>query len=192
MPRRRSSRRRKGNICSDLFHRIGSRYTNSISFTSEMIIPDEGEDDLGQKAKATFTFLRYSLELAYRVDGRLPFSGSFELIKESLEHIKLGEAWRHLRFHHSAKHWRNSVVKGRRAAPFVSTVEHEDSGSSAYTKMAAAVDAPNLSRRAICPVPCSQPSTRRGALPPCLRDGRCSPGVCSSWNHRRCADLTIL
>ena len=109
----------------NLFHRIGSEYADSISFTAEMIIPDEGVDDLGQEAKATFTFLRYSLELAYRVDGRLPFSGSFELIKESLEHIKLGEAWRHLRFHHSAKHWRNSVVKGRRAAPFISTTEHE-------------------------------------------------------------------
>ncbi|MDE0142266.1 MAG: AAA family ATPase [Caldilineaceae bacterium] len=115
----------KGSSVQSLFHRIGSEYADSISFTAEMIVPDTGVDDLGQEAKATFTFLRYSLELAYQVDGGLPYSGSFELMQESLEHIKLGEASRHLRFQHSAKDWRNSVVKGRRAAPFISTVEHE-------------------------------------------------------------------
>ena len=129
----------KATSVQNLFHRIGSEYADSISFTAEMIIPDEGVDDLGQEAKATFTFLRYSLDLAYRVEERLPFSGSFELVKESLEYIKLGEAWRHLRFHHSAKDWRDSVVKGRRFAPFISTVEqegqrvirlHQDGGSS--------------------------------------------------------------
>ena len=115
----------KASSVQSLFHCIGNEYAETIAFTAEMIIPDEGVDDLGQEAKATFTFLRYSLVLAYRVDERIPFPGSFELVKESLEHIKLGEAWRHLRFDHSAKDWRNSVVKGRRAAPFISTVEHE-------------------------------------------------------------------
>ena len=116
----------KASSVQSLFHRIGNEYTDTISFTAEMIVPEEGLDDLGQEAKASITFLRYSLELAYRVDERLPFSGSFELVKESLEHIKLGEAWRRLRFHHSAKDWRNSVVKGRRSAPFISTVDHEE------------------------------------------------------------------
>lgn len=129
----------KASSVQSLFHRIGNEYTNGISFTAEMIIPDRGVDDLGQEAKANFTFLRYSLDLAYRVDERLPLPGSFELVKESLEHIRLGEAWKHLRFHHSAKSWRNSVVKGRRAAPFISTVDqegqrvirlHQDGGSS--------------------------------------------------------------
>ncbi len=129
----------KASTVQSLFHRIGSEYADTISFTAEMIIPDKGVDDLGQEAKATFTFLRYSLELAYRVDGSLPLSGSFELMRESLEHIKLNEASRHLRFQHKAKDWRNSVVKGRRAAPFISTFEqegqrvvrlHQDGGSS--------------------------------------------------------------
>ncbi len=115
----------KASSVQSLFHRIGSEYADSISFSAEMIVPDKGVDDLGQEAKATFTFLRYCLELTYRVDDRLPFSGSFELVQESLEHIKLGEAPRHLRFQHSAKDWRKSVVKGRRAAPFISTVDHE-------------------------------------------------------------------
>ena len=69
--------------------------------------------------KPRFTFLRYSLDLAYRVEERLPFSGSFEVM-ESLEHIKLGEAWRHLRFHHS----QTLAEFGCRAAPFISTTEH--------------------------------------------------------------------
>ena len=129
----------KASSVQGLFHRIGSQYAESISFTAEMIIPDNGVDDLGQEAEATFTFLRYSLELAYRVDERLPFSGSFELIQENLEHINLGEAWKHLRFKHSAREWRKSVVKGRRTAPFISTVDregqrvvllHQDGGSS--------------------------------------------------------------
>ena len=63
----------KATSVQSLFHRIGSEYADSISFTAEMIIPDEGIDDLGQEAKATFTFLRYSLDLAYRVEERLPF-----------------------------------------------------------------------------------------------------------------------
>ena len=115
----------KATSVQSLFHRIGSEYTDSISFTAEMIIPDEGVDDLGQMAKASITFVRYSLELAYRVDEKLPFSGSFELIREELEQINLREASRHLKFHHSAKDWRNSVVTGRRTAPFISTTEHE-------------------------------------------------------------------
>lgn len=111
----------KTSTVQSLFHRIGSQYTDKISFEAEMIVPDLGVDDLGQKAKATFTFLRYLLDLEYRADERLPLSGSFGLVKESLEHIKLGDAWKHLRFPHSAERWRKSVAKGRRAAPFIST-----------------------------------------------------------------------
>ena len=115
----------KASSVQSLFHRIGSEYADSISFTAEMIIPDNGEDDLGQMAKASITFVRYSLELVYRVDEDLPFSGSFELIREDLEQINLREASRHVKFQHSAKDWRDSVVKGRRTAPFISSVDHE-------------------------------------------------------------------
>ena len=115
----------KATSVQSLFHRIGSEYADSISFTAEMIIPDNGVDDLGQMAKASITFVRYSLELVYRVDEELPFSGSFELIREDLEQINLREASRHLKFQHSAKDWRDSVVRGRRTAPFISSVDHE-------------------------------------------------------------------
>ena len=155
----------KASSVLSLFHRVGSEYADSISFTAEMIIPDEGVDDLGQEAKATFTFLRYAVELAYRVDERLPFPGSFELVKESLEHIKLGEAWKHLRFHHSAKDWRNSVVKGRRTAPFISTDFHEgqrvirlhqDGGSSGRPQT---ISASNLPRTVLSTVNATESPT---------------------------------
>ncbi len=148
----------KASSVQSLFHRIGNEYADKLSFTTEMIIPDEGVDDLGQEAKATFTFLRYSLDLVYRVDERLPLSGSLELVKESLEHIKLGEAWKHLRFQHSAEKWRKSVVKGRRAAPYISTDLnegqrvirlHQDGGSSGRFQ---SISASNLPRTVLSTV----------------------------------------
>lgn len=105
-----------------LFHRVGDRYDDKMSFEAEMIVPSEGEDDLGQPAKASITFLRYSLDLAYRKnEGRLSLGG-LVLEKEELVHINLGNAAKHLLFAHTAD-WRKSVVHGRRAAPFISTVE---------------------------------------------------------------------
>ena len=109
----------------NLFHQVGDKYAETMSFEAEMIIPREGKDDLGQKAEATITFLRYTVVLAYRVDENLPSLGSLELIREELEHIKLGEAPKHLRFPHKVNAWRRSVVRGRRIAPFISTENKE-------------------------------------------------------------------
>ena len=69
-----------------------------MSFEVEMIIPQEGVDDLGQQAKATTTLLRYRVVLAYRVDDNLPSLGAIELIEESLEHLKLRDWGKHLKF----------------------------------------------------------------------------------------------
>lgn len=104
-----------------LFHHIGNRYAREMSFEAEMIIPSEGIDDLGQKARAGITFLRYTVALAYRVDEGVPSLGSLELIREDLDYIKLSEAWRHLRFPHKASIWRKSAVRGKRTLPFIST-----------------------------------------------------------------------
>jgi len=54
-----------------LFHRVGDEYDAEMSFEVEMIAPEEGVDDLGQQAKASITFLRYSLALGYRSDDSL-------------------------------------------------------------------------------------------------------------------------
>lgn len=123
----------------NLFHRVGNVYDDVMSFEAEMIVPVEGVDDLGQRAKASITFLRYSVTVAYRKDGGFQSPGPFELIKEELVHINIGDAHKHLLFPHKTI-WRKSAVAGRRAAaPFISTVGdgihryirlHQDGGSS--------------------------------------------------------------
>jgi predicted ATPase len=104
-----------------LFHRVGEDYCDKLSFEAEMIVPLDGVDDLGQTAKASITFLRYSLSLAYRQDESLRSLGSLEILKEELVHITLGEASKHLWFPHSATKWRKSAVRGRRSGKFIST-----------------------------------------------------------------------
>lgn len=120
-----------------LFHRVNDIYEPKMSFEAEMIVPDEGEDDLGQQAKASITFLRYSLTLAYRADDKFRSLGSLELLKEELVHINLGDAAKNLLFPNRPI-WRKSAVKGRRASPFISTEDddtnrvirlHQDGGS---------------------------------------------------------------
>ncbi|MHC5935014.1 AAA family ATPase [Nostoc sp.] len=103
-----------------LFHRVGDEYAEKMSFDAEMIVPEEGVDDLGQKAEASITFLRYSIILAYRPDDGLRSLGSLEIIKEELVHINLGDAKKNLLFPHTVE-WRKSAVKGRRTSPFIST-----------------------------------------------------------------------
>ncbi|NER19501.1 MAG: AAA family ATPase [Symploca sp. SIO1C2] len=142
---------RTGDIRS-LFHRVGNEYDPKMFFTAEMIVPAEGVDDLGQTAQASITFLRYSLELAYREDDSIRSLGSLELLKEELVHIKLGEAPKQLLFPHKAKTWRKSAVKGQRRAPFfISTAGegtnriiklHQDGGISGRALARSAVDLP--------------------------------------------------
>ena len=111
----------------NLFHRIGDTDTMEMSLEAEMIIPEEGTDDLGQEAKATVTLLRYRVVLAYRVDDSLASLGTLELIEERLDRLKLGDWGKHLKFAAQRKDWRDSVLKGKRAVPFISTrIQGED------------------------------------------------------------------
>lgn len=75
-----------------LFHRVGDEYVNEMSFEAEMIVPYEGIDDLGQRAEASITFLRYTIILAYRTDDSLRSFGSLEILREELVHINLSDA----------------------------------------------------------------------------------------------------
>ena len=123
----------------DLFHRVGNHYAERMTFEAEMIVPRRAIDDLGQEAEASITFLRYSLELAYRETADSLVRGNLAIVKEELVHITHGDAPRHLLFPHSAKDWRKSAVCGKRHAPFISTDDegenrviklHQDGGSS--------------------------------------------------------------
>jgi predicted ATPase len=111
----------------DLFHRVGNGAEERMTFEVEMIAPKEAIDDLGQQAKATATLLRYTLELKLRqeMDG-VAIRGPLEIISESLEHIHLKQAGKHLPFEHSVAAWRKSaLVVERRAAPYISTEDTE-------------------------------------------------------------------
>ena len=140
---------RSGDLRS-LFHRVGNRYDDEMSFIAEMIVSEEGVDDLGQTARASITFLRYSLTLAYRQDHSLSSSGSIEILKEELVHITQKEAKAHLLFPYENT-WRKSAVTGRRIAPFISTATedgtriiklHQDGGSSGRPIRRAAANLP--------------------------------------------------
>jgi predicted ATPase len=123
-----------------LFHRSGNTQAHRMSFEAEMIVPAEGLDDLGQTAKASITFLRYSLELALREDSGVRSLGGLEILKEELAHIPLGDASKHLLFPHVAQQWRKSAVTGHRRVPYFISTDgegaqrviklHQDGGSS--------------------------------------------------------------
>jgi predicted ATPase len=108
-----------------LFHRVGDHYDGKMSFEAEMIVPAEGEDDLGQKAQASITFLRYTLELVQRRDDGHLNLGGLELRKEELAHFTIGASRKHLLFPNKPS-WRNSVVKGRQVSPLISTDGDEE------------------------------------------------------------------
>ena len=123
----------------DLFHHVGDRYADRMSFVAEMIVPRHAIDDLGQEAEASTTFLRYSLDLAYREpDDRLA-RGDLAIVKEELVHITKRDAPNQLPFPHSAGKWRDSVVTGRRSVPYFISTDgdgenriiklHQDGGS---------------------------------------------------------------
>lgn len=140
---------RTGDIRS-LFHRVGDTYAEKMSFEAEMIVPAEGIDNLGQPATATITFLRYSLELAYRQEDILRPSGSLELLHEGLVHINLGDARESLAFPHKPD-WRQSAIQGRRGSPFISTEGegaarqikiHQDDGTTTRSRTLLATNLP--------------------------------------------------
>ena len=137
----RSVRSDEGNISDvhDLFYRSGDTDTTEMSLEAEMIIPETDIDDLGQQVGATTTLLRYRVVLAYRLDDSLPSLSTLELIEEQLDRVKLGDWGKYLKFADHRKDWRDSVLKGRRAVPFISTSiqgdyrvikVHQDGGNS--------------------------------------------------------------
>ena len=110
-----------------MFHRVGVKPVDTISFEAEMIVPLEAVDDLGQTGKAAITFLRYTLVIRLRegaTNGSNPIP--LEILKEELVHIQKGAAHEHLLFPHNVRDWRDQVIVGRRAGKaFISTTDKE-------------------------------------------------------------------
>ncbi len=53
-----------------LFHRIGGHWAKKMTFEVEMVVPTKAEDDLGQLAIATWSYLTYKLEIRLREGGQ--------------------------------------------------------------------------------------------------------------------------
>jgi predicted ATPase len=144
----RDERRHTGDVRS-LFHRVGNESSDVMSFEAEMIIPREGFDDLGQRATASSTFVRYSVEFRYRGHDDVRSFGALELVKEELAYIKLNDARKRIRFDHSQK-WRESAVLGRRWTPYYISTDaetglirvHQDGGSSGKPRTLLAANLP--------------------------------------------------
>ncbi len=118
----RGSEGRVGDVRS-LFRNAGGQRAREMSFLAEMIIPKEGEDDLGSSAEASMTFLRYELRLILREDPST--LGPLEVVYEKMEHINKTGAASVLGFPHS-RSWRDSVIDGRRTVPYIETTQSED------------------------------------------------------------------
>ena len=105
-----------------LFHCVGGAYDTEMSFEAEMIVPQTGLDDLGQEAKASITFLKYALTLAYRAEDVGRSHGALQVTKEELSYITHGDAFKNIRFGHTPE-WRRSAVVGVRRSPFFISTE---------------------------------------------------------------------
>ena len=66
----------------ELFHHVGDRYADRMTFVADMVVPGNAVDDLGREAKASITFLRYSLEVAYRDPDDSLGRGAITIVKE--------------------------------------------------------------------------------------------------------------
>lgn len=111
-----------------LFHRVGERMAEEITFEAEMIVPPNAVDDLGQMGKAAITFLQYKLVIRLRqTASNGSNSNPLQIVEEELKHIQLGQAHAHLLFPHNVRDWRRNVVTGRRAGvAFISTSKKDD------------------------------------------------------------------
>lgn len=110
-----------------IFFRCGGEIATSVRFEIEMIVPSEATDDLGQKAKAKITFLRYELELGRRTSqDEAAVLGPIEIREERLSHINQSEAKEHLLFEPDKSWVKSAVIGSRRAGAFISTEKTND------------------------------------------------------------------
>lgn len=135
----------------DLFWELGPPEDRTIAFAAEMIVERDIEDDFGQRAEATTTFLRYELEIGYEPPLGLERVGRLVLKREALEHITQSSAPQHVRFPHAAGKFRRKIVTGRRSGvAYISTSDsgdepvitvHQDGGSRGQPRRASATRA---------------------------------------------------
>jgi len=113
----------------ELMFRSGDHVRDRMRFVCDLLVPRDAEDDLGQPAIATSTFLRYTLELGYVADEMVQGGNRLSLLHEELVHINTSEARRDaLPFvDNKGGKWFESVfVQDRTGGPFISMTEDEE------------------------------------------------------------------
>ncbi|MGL4743861.1 MAG: AAA family ATPase [Dermatophilaceae bacterium] len=99
-----------------------------LHLAAEMLVPARVEDDLGEEAEASTTFLRYEVNLGYEPPSGQGSVGRLSLLAESLTHITKGNARSHLRFAHKPA-FRDAVVVGKRQGGAFLSTEERDGGT---------------------------------------------------------------
>ena len=129
----------------DLFFSASGEIRQRITMAAEMIVDSEAVDDFGRPGVASSTFLRYEVAFRHEPPSRSAGPlGGLVLEREELRHIPTGKAAERLRFSHSKRQFRNSVIYNkRRGSGFISTrpdktiVIHQEGGSSGRARPAA-------------------------------------------------------
>ena len=126
-----------GDIADLLFYGGGER-NSRMEFAAEMIVDRNVSDDFGRQAEPSSSFLRY--EVGFRYEPPAPSAGSpggplggLVLEREELRTINVRQAASHLRFPHSKRLFRDSVVYNHRhsRAGYISTEVEPDTGQAA-------------------------------------------------------------
>lgn len=104
---------------ADLFTKLEDYTAPQMRFVADLVVGREVEDDFGVKATAAISTLRY--EIVFGLDDA---SGMLILLRESLVPIKLSDARKSIAFNHKLP-FRQSIINGRRAVPFISTSQDQ-------------------------------------------------------------------
>jgi energy-coupling factor transporter ATP-binding protein EcfA2 len=108
----------RGRDYRQIFSHYGERYGGKIELVADLLVPPEATDEFGQTARASSTFLRYSLSIRNR--GEHP-SGPIEIVHEDLRSLRLGDFAASAPFRFSDA-WKGSVFRGKfKSAPLIST-----------------------------------------------------------------------
>jgi predicted ATPase len=92
-----------------------------MKLAAEMLIPATGEDDFGQPARASATFVSYELSLILENDPDFSGGERIRLLSEKLTYIPKSKYREHIFFPHS-KPWLDSVaLSTKRTTSFIST-----------------------------------------------------------------------
>ncbi|WP_086001466.1 AAA family ATPase [Plesiocystis pacifica] len=112
----------------DLFWTDGVRRAAVMRFAAEMIVSPHVEDAFGRRSEPSTTYMRYEVHLGYEAPTGLATRGRLVLLHEKLEHIRRDEASKRLGFKHSAKKFRQAVLRGRPTGkhPFIYTERNVD------------------------------------------------------------------